>query len=52
MIGQEVATLVNGTRDAGRHTISFDASALPSALYLYRIEANGFTDQKKMLLIK
>lgn len=52
VIGQEVAELVNGNLASGRHTINFDAANLPSALYIYRLEANGFTDQKKMLLIK
>jgi hypothetical protein len=52
MIGQEVATLVNGNLNSGRHTVSFDATGLPSGLYLYRLETNGFTDQKKMLLMK
>jgi hypothetical protein len=52
MIGQEVATLVNGSLVTGRYTVNFDAGNLPSGLYLYRLEANGFTDQKKMLLIK
>jgi hypothetical protein len=52
MIGQEVATLVNGNLNSGRHTVSFDATGLPSGLYIYRIVANGYTDQKKMLLMK
>jgi hypothetical protein len=52
MIGQEVATLVNGNLSAGRHSVSFDGRNLPSALYIYRLEANGFVQQRKMLLIK
>jgi len=52
MIGQEVATLVNGNQNRGQHTVSFDATGLPSGLYLYRLEADGFTDLKKMLLMK
>jgi hypothetical protein len=52
VIGQEVATLVNGNLSGGRHTFSFDAAGLPNGLYLYRLETAGFTDQKKMLLMK
>ena len=52
MLGQEIAVVVNGVRDAGRHVVTFDATSLPSGLYLYRIEANGFVTQKKMLLMK
>ncbi|MBU0509107.1 T9SS type A sorting domain-containing protein [bacterium] len=52
LMGQAVATLVNATLPAGAHVVSFDAANLPSGLYLYRIEVNGFTAEKKMLLMK
>jgi hypothetical protein len=52
LLGERVAVMVNGTLSPGRHTFAFDGSRLPSGLYFYRLEANGFTDQKKMLLIK
>ncbi len=57
VLGQEVATLVNTNLVAGGHSINFDASALNSGVYLYRIEAAGidgsnFVDIKKMILTK
>jgi hypothetical protein len=52
LLGQKVATLVNGSMDAGRHVVSFSANNLPSGLYLYRMETDGFTAQKKMVLMK
>jgi subtilisin-like proprotein convertase family protein len=52
MLGQQVATVVNGNFSAGRHVVTFDATGLSSGLYLYKIEANGFTAQKKLLLMK
>ena len=52
LMGREVATLVNGNVNAGRHTISFDASGLPSGVYLYKLNVNGFEAQDKMLLLK
>ena len=51
-IGEQVATLVDEARGAGYHTVSFDASSLPSGVYLYRISAGQFTAVRKMLLMK
>ncbi len=52
MLGREVATLVNGLQDAGRHTAYFNASNLASGVYLYRISAGNFKQVKKMMLLK
>ena len=52
ILGQEVASLVNEVKNAGVHTVSFNASSLASGVYLYRITAGSFVSTKKMLLIK
>ena len=52
MLGRQVATVVDYQLAQGRHTVSFTAGNLPSGVYLYRLEVNGFTDQRKMLLLK
>jgi hypothetical protein len=52
MLGREVARLLEGTLSAGRHEVVFDASGLPTGVYLYRLEADGFVQTRRMLLIK
>lgn len=51
-IGSEIAQLVNERKSAGVYKINFDASALPSGLYFYKISAEGFEQTRKMLLMK
>lgn len=52
MLGKEIKTLVNETKPAGKYTVTFDGSNLPSGIYFYKIEAGDFTQVKKMMLIK
>ncbi len=52
LVGEEVSVLVNGMVDAGFYQVSFDASNLPSGIYLYKLEAPGFVQIKKMMLMK
>ncbi len=52
ILGRQVAVLVDGMMPAGAHQVSFDASALPSGIYLYSLEAGGERIQRKMTLVK
>ncbi|GEM_PF-6913893 len=52
ILGEQVAELVNETRQAGTHQAIFSGDGLASGVYLYQLEANGQTEQKKMLLIR
>ncbi|HCY75984.1 MAG TPA: hypothetical protein DHV28_08685 [Ignavibacteriales bacterium] len=57
VLGQEVATLINGQMSAGSQKVSFNASSLNSGVYFYRIDADGvdgqkFSSVKKMILTK
>lgn len=52
VMGRLVATLENGLRNAGSHVVPFDASALSSGMYFYKIEADEFSETRKMMLIK
>jgi hypothetical protein len=49
--GQKIATLINRFQSAGIHTIRWDANALPSGLYLYRLQAGKYTKIKKLVII-
>ena len=50
--GREVAVLVNENLSAGVYNVDFDGSNLASGTYFYKLETNGFTDVKKMILVK
>lgn len=50
--GQLVETLINGYMNAGSKNLTFNASNLSSGTYFYKITANGYTETKKMLLVK
>jgi hypothetical protein len=52
ILGREVRTLVNENLQPGSYEVTFDASGLPSGVYLYRLTAGGFTATKQMLLLK
>ena len=52
VLGNEVATLVNTTQEAGAYDVNFDASQLSSGLYIYTLNAGNFTSSKKMMLLK
>jgi hypothetical protein len=51
-VGKEVAQLVSGQYNAGTYKVDFNASGLSSGVYFYRIDTEGFTDIKKMVLVK
>jgi hypothetical protein len=53
LLGQRVAILIDNERlAASPRTVTFDASGLPSGLYLYVLQANDRTETRKMVLLK
>ncbi len=53
LLGREVAVLIDQEQyTSGLQRVQFDASSLASGVYLYRLEAGGFTQTRKMTLIK
>ncbi len=51
-LGEEVRTLVNEIKPAGNYEVEFNASELPSGIYIYSIQAGEFISSKKMILLK
>ncbi|MCX6165783.1 MAG: choice-of-anchor J domain-containing protein, partial [Ignavibacteriae bacterium] len=52
VLGKEVVTLVNEVKNPGSYIVDFNGASLSSGIYFYRLETNGFTSVKKMMLIK
>jgi len=52
VLGQEVATLVDGVLTAGQHTATFQATQFASGVYFYSIKAGDFASTRKMMLVK
>ncbi len=51
-LGQQVATIVNETQDAGYHDVRFDAGRFSSGVYFYRLNAGDYVGSKTLLLIR
>ncbi|MCZ7601896.1 MAG: M20/M25/M40 family metallo-hydrolase [Melioribacteraceae bacterium] len=52
ILGREVKTLVNEVKSSGTYEVEFDASDLPSGVYLYRLQSANFSSVKKLMLLK
>jgi PKD repeat protein len=52
LCGKRVANLVKGYQEAGFYSLNFNASDLPSGMYLYRLTAGNNIITKKMVLMK
>jgi Secretion system C-terminal sorting domain len=52
IVGEEVAVLVNGYTQAGSFDVTFNASNLPSGVYLYKLQSANSVQTKKMILLK
>lgn len=44
--------LEEGIKSAGVHNFNFDAKDFTSGIYFYKLEANGYSNTKKMMLVK
>ncbi len=52
LTGDLVAVLTNGMASAGKHTVVWEATNYSSGVYLFKLEAAGFSATKKMVLAK
>jgi hypothetical protein len=52
ILGTEMATLVNEVKQVGNYEILFNASELPSGIYLYQLSTGNLVLSKKMVLVK
>jgi hypothetical protein len=52
VLGREVKVLVNEIKSPGSYIVDFNASGLPSGIYFYRLECNGYFFTKRMTLLK
>ena len=52
LLGKEVERLVNKHQGSGYHSVTWDASEVPSGIYFYRLQAGDFVQTRKMVLLK
>ncbi len=52
ILGNEIATLVNEEKSAGRYEVEFNATDLTSGVYFYQLQMAQFSQTKKMLLLR
>ncbi len=52
LLGRQVALLVNQWLNPGAHTVTFKAAHLTGGVYIYRLQAGDFVQQRKMILMK
>jgi hypothetical protein len=51
-LGELVGELVNEEKEAGSYSVTFEASNLPSGVYIYRLQTASFAANNKMTLLK
>jgi hypothetical protein len=52
VLGNEIASLVNETKQQGSYEVSWDASSQPTGVYFYELQSSTYRERRKMVLIK
>jgi hypothetical protein len=52
VLGEQISVLSEGLQDPGYHSVVFEAEELPSGIYFYRLQAGGFVETRKLVLLR
>lgn len=52
VVGREIKILVNETKNAGSHEVTYNTNELPAGIYFYKIDSGSFSEIKRMILLK
>jgi len=52
LTGRIIASLIQEQQGSGMHQVTWDASAVPSGIYFYQLQAREYMETKKMILLK
>jgi len=52
MLGEEVASLIDGVVGAGRHQVKWNAADMPSGIYIYTLMSSSYAASRRMILLK
>lgn len=52
VLGKQIAAIVNTEQESGSYSVLFDAAAVPSGVYYYKLRAGNFVETKKMIVLK
>ena len=52
LLGREVAMLMNEKKSAGTYKVSWNAAAIPSGIYFYRLQTGSYIETKKLIVLR
>ena len=50
--GKKIITLTEGIKSAGTHIVEWNAEGFPSGVYFVKLDADGFSETQKLMLVK
>lgn len=52
VLGRELKTILDTPQKAGEHTFGLSSNDFPSGVYFYKLEADGFSESRKMIIVR